>query len=113
MRKYELTSFAVNYIDDILIFSKPFSEHINHLSKLLEAIVREGFRLKITECTFAESSVKYLGHMIEENTIKPVKDNLVLVRNFPVPKKKKKKSGVPGVSGDKRSSQVLAILAYE
>lgn len=89
LRKYELTSFAVNYIDDILIFSKSFSEHINHLSKLLEAIVREGFRLKITKCTFAENSVKYLGHIIEENTIKPVKDNLVSVRNFPVPKTQK------------------------
>lgn len=31
LRKYKLTDFAVNYIDDILIFSKTFSEHINHL----------------------------------------------------------------------------------
>lgn len=89
LRKYELTSFAVNYIDDILIFSKSFSEHINHLSKLLDAIVKEGFRLKFTKCTFAESSVKYLGHIIQENTIRPVKDNLISVRNFPVPKTQK------------------------
>lgn len=38
LRKYKLTDFAVNYIDDILIFSKSFSDHINHLTQLLEAI---------------------------------------------------------------------------
>lgn len=31
LRKYKLTDFSVNYIDDILIFSKTFSEHIHHL----------------------------------------------------------------------------------
>lgn len=87
--KYELTNFAVNYIDDILIFSKSFSEHMNHLTKLLEAIMKEGFRLKFTKCTFAENSVKYLGHIIQNNTIRPVKDNLISIRNFPVPKTQK------------------------
>lgn len=66
LRKYNLTDFAVNYIDDILIFSKSFPEHMNHLRQLLEAIKKEGFRLKFTKCTFAENSVKYLGHIIKK-----------------------------------------------
>lgn len=89
LRKYKLTDFAVNYIDDILIFSKSFEEHINHLKQLLEAIQTEGFRLKFTKCTFASDSIKYLGHIIQNNSIKPVKDNLISIRNFPVPKNQK------------------------
>lgn len=89
LRKYKLTDFAVNYIDDILIFSKSFSEHITHLTKILEAIMKEGFRLKLTKCTFAENSVKYLGHIIQNNTVRPVKDNLRSIRDFPVPKTQK------------------------
>ncbi|KAA5650412.1 RNA-directed DNA polymerase, partial [Pseudomonas aeruginosa] len=46
LRKYKLTDFTVNFIDDILIFSKTFSDHINHLTQLFEAIKTEGFRLK-------------------------------------------------------------------
>lgn len=89
LRKYKLTDFAVNYIDDILIFSKSFAEHMDHLCKLLEAIVKEGFRLKFTKCTFAENSVKYLGHIIQNKTVRPVKDNFISIRNFPVPNTKK------------------------
>lgn len=62
---------------------------MDHLCKLLEAILKEGFRLKFTKCTFAESSVKYLGHVIQDNTIRPVKDNSISIRNFPVPKTQK------------------------
>lgn len=89
LRKYKLTDFAVNFIDDILIFSKNFIQHMDHLSKLLEAIQTEGFRLKFTKCTFASDSVKYLGHIIQNNSVKPVKDNLTSIRNFPVPETQK------------------------
>ncbi|MGR0272032.1 reverse transcriptase domain-containing protein, partial [Klebsiella pneumoniae] len=49
--------FTVNYIDDILVFSRTYSEHIDHLKQLLEAIKSEGFRLKFIKCTFAANSV--------------------------------------------------------
>lgn len=89
LRKYELTDFAVNFIDDILIFSKSFSEHIDHLRRLLEAIKKEGFRLKFKKCRFASDMVQYLGHIIQNNSIRPIKDNLISIRNFPAPKTQK------------------------
>lgn len=64
IRKHKLTNFAVNYIDDILIFSKNFSEHIQHLTQVFEAITQEGFRLKLSKCTFAADSVKYLNKFL-------------------------------------------------
>lgn len=81
--------FAVNYIDEILIFSKSFDEHIDHLTRLLEAISKEGFRLKFKKCSFTSRMVKYLGHIIENNSIRPVKDNLISIKNFEVPKTQK------------------------
>lgn len=89
LRKYKLTDFAVNYIDDILIFSKTFTQHLEHLTQLLDAIKTEGFRLKFTKCTFASNLVKYLGHIIQNNSVKPVKDNLISIKKFPVPKTQK------------------------
>lgn len=89
IRKHKLSTFTVNYIDDILIFSKSFEEHISHLSQLLEAIMKEGFRLKLSKCTFALDSVQYLGHIIQHNSISPIKDNLISIQNFPVPKNQK------------------------
>lgn len=89
MRKNKLSDFAVNYIDDILIFSKTFEEHIDHLSRLLETIINEGFRLKLSKCTFALDSIQYLGHKIGYNSISPLNDNLIAIRKFPVPKNQK------------------------
>ncbi|KAL7287791.1 hypothetical protein TKK_0018168 [Trichogramma kaykai] len=89
LRKYRLSDFAVNYIDDILIFSRSFEEHIEHIAKVLEAIISEGFKLKFTKCRFAEKFVKYLGHIIGCNTVKPLKDNLTAIKSFPTPKNQK------------------------
>lgn len=90
IRKHKLSDFTVNYIDDILVYSKTFIiEHIEHLTQLLEAIMKEGFRLKCSKCAFARDWVKYLGHIIQNNSIRPLKDNLVSIRNFPTPKSQK------------------------
>lgn len=88
LKKYGLDDFAVNYIDDILIFSKTFKEHLDHLRKLIYNVYLEGFRLSLAKCEFAQSKVKYLGHIIENNSTTPVFDNVPL-RNFPVPKTQK------------------------
>ncbi|CAB0006121.1 unnamed protein product [Nesidiocoris tenuis] len=90
LRRNNLKDFSMCYLDDILIFSKTFNEHLQHLESLLEAIRNEGFRLKITKCNFARSEVRYLGHIISENTVRPLwGDNLIAIRNFPVPKTRK------------------------
>lgn len=49
----------------------------------------EGFRLKLLTCSFAKNSLKYLGHIIEKNSIKPLKDNLKAIKEFKEPKDKK------------------------
>lgn len=89
IRKNKLSDFAVNFIDDILIFSETFKEHIVHLSRLLEAMQTEGFRLKFSKCSFAKNYAKYLGHTIENNSVKPLKDYLTAVKDFPIPETKK------------------------
>ena len=64
-------------------------EHVNNLTQLLEAIKEEGFTLKFFKCSFASDSVTYLGHVIKNNTVSPIKDNLIAIRKFPVPQTQK------------------------
>lgn len=89
IRKNNLSKFVTNYIDDILIFSRTFEEHMQHLELLAQAILREGFRLKFMKCTFATNSVRYLGHVISKNSVKPLNNNLISIRNFPTPQNRK------------------------
>lgn len=85
LRRHGLREFAMNYMDDILVFSKTFEEHLDHLNKLFKAISEEGFKLKLTKCRFARSSVDYLGHTISKNKVKPMFDGLRAVRECPRP----------------------------
>lgn len=89
IRKHKLTEFTVCFIDDILLFSKSFSDHVGHLKQLFQAIKSEGFKLKFSKCTFAADSVKYLGHVIQNNSVRPLKDNLISIKDFPAPKTQK------------------------
>ena len=53
IKKNQLEDFCINYIDDILIFSKSFEEHVVHIELLIKAITEEGFKLKFLKCNFA------------------------------------------------------------
>jgi len=88
IKKHKLSDFCANYINDILVFSKDFVGHMEHLSKL-EAIMEEGFKLKFSKCIFAADSVKYLDHVIRYNLVSRLKDNLVSIKNFPTPQTRK------------------------
>ena len=72
-----------------MIFSKTFEEHLNQIRLLLDAIKEEGLKLKFTKCKFAKNEVKYLGHLIKNNTITPLKDNLKAIKDFNTPKNRK------------------------
>ena len=85
IRRHKMTDFCVNYIDDILIFSKSFEQHLKHIDTFLSVVREENFRLKLTKCKFAASSVKYLGHNIEENKISPTQDGLDAIKKLARP----------------------------
>lgn len=89
LKRNDLDNFAVNYIDDILVFSKTFEEHLQHLEKLIDAVSKEGFKLSLAKCNFAKNQVKYLGHVIGNNLTRPIYENVLPVRDFPTPKNQK------------------------
>ncbi len=89
LKQNGLDDFCVNYIDDILIFSKTFPQHLEHLGKILAAVQKEGFKLNISKCNFAKNKVKYLGHIISNNRTTPIFDNVKSLREFPQPRTQK------------------------
>lgn len=85
LRRYKLDGFAVNYLDDILVYSKSFEEHLVHIQLLVDAILAEGFRLNFEKCNFATSRIQYLGHIITPGFVQPLSSNIVAITKFPEP----------------------------
>lgn len=89
IKRKDLSNFAINYLDDILIFSHSFDEHVEHLQRVISAIFDEGFRLNFKKCSFASSSIQYLGHILGPNSVTPLQDNLTAINTFPPPTSRK------------------------
>ena len=46
--------FAIPYLDDLLIFSNTFEEHLNHINLVLQQLKKHGIKIKPSKCNFFE-----------------------------------------------------------
>ena len=73
------------YLDDILVCSRSFQEHLQHLNLVIERLRRAGLTLKPQKCYFLQREVHYLGHLISHEGIAPDPAKTEKVREFPIP----------------------------
>jgi hypothetical protein len=62
-RKY-LDKFVRVFIDDILIYSHMMEEHDEHLRLVLQCLREHKLYGKLSKCSFYQSKIHYLGHVI-------------------------------------------------
>ncbi|GFX55818.1 retrovirus-related Pol polyprotein from transposon 297 [Trichonephila clavipes] len=74
------------YLDDIIVFSETFEDHLIRLRLVLKCLQEAGIKLNSKKCLFAAQEVKILGHLVSSNGVRPDPDKIKAVRNFPTPK---------------------------
>ena len=57
------------YLDDILVYSDTYAEHVSHVKQILAALTKAGLHLKPEKCQFHKQEVKYLGYIINTTGI--------------------------------------------
>jgi hypothetical protein len=73
------------YIDDVLVYSRSFEEHLEHLRIVFDRLRTTGLKLNVDKCVFSRKQVKYLGYLVSEKGVHPDKDKVVSITNFPCP----------------------------
>ena len=92
-------SFAMTYLDDIIISSNSEEEHLLHLEEVFCQLRKAGLKMKQSECDFFKSQIHYLGHLISEDGTSPLLDKLDSIKNMLVPKCVKEIKQFLGLTG--------------
>ena len=74
------------YLDDIIVFSSTWEEHLARLREVFERLRHAKLKLGAAKCTFAAKEVSYLGHRVTEEGLLPDPSLLAASRDIPPPK---------------------------
>jgi hypothetical protein len=73
------------YLDDIIIFSQTFAEHLHHLDEVLKRLYRAGLSLKLKKCHFVKDNISYLGHVIRPGKLAVAEKNTAALKDAQPP----------------------------
>jgi len=87
----------VIYIDDIIIFSDTYDEHVATLRKVLQRLLDEKFWLKASKCQFFTKRLDILGHILTPDGLHMDPKKFKKVLDFKVPSNRRELRGTLGV----------------
>ena len=73
------------YIDDIIVFSSDFSQHLERLDKVMSHIEKSGLKINPKKCKFFTSQVKFLGHIVSADGITTDPSKVAAIKEWPQP----------------------------
>jgi len=78
--------FALVYIDDIVIFSKSFDDHLSHLDQVFKAVAETGITLATSKCHFAYQSLLLLGQKVSRLGLSTHMEKVSAILNLDIPR---------------------------
>ena len=76
---------VVFLVDDVLVFGSNREEHDARLSAVLQRLEKVGATLNKEKCVFHQTSVKFLGHVIDEDGIRADPEKTLAISNMEPP----------------------------
>ena len=87
------------YIDDIVVYSNTWLDHLQNLEDVLECLQAVGQTLKLKKCTIGASECTYLGHQIGHGGVQPEQAKVLAIQQMARPQTKKDVSAFLGIRG--------------
>ncbi|XP_021305548.1 uncharacterized protein LOC110431156 [Sorghum bicolor] len=100
--------FVVVYFDDILIYSKSFDEHLDHIHQVLAVLREEKLYANIAKCTFCTDRVVFLGFVVTADGIQVDEEKVKAIKDWPTPTNVSQKD-VPFKWGDDQEQAFVEL----
>ena len=77
--------YAYPYLDDIIVFSPSWKEHLEALQQVFDRLIGANMKLKLSKCEFGMSSITYLGHLATREGIAQDPAKTKAIEEWPQP----------------------------
>ena len=77
--------FIMCYLDDGLIYSKTYKEHLEHLRIVFDILRQAGVTINVSKSKFCTQETKFLGHIITPEGLMKDPEKVQGIRDFAVP----------------------------
>jgi hypothetical protein len=81
-----LCKFVIIFLDDILVYSALWPEHLQHPRTVLETLRQTRFFAKMSKCSFGQTQIQYLEYIISAQGVATDQENIgngtVALTNF-------------------------------
>ncbi len=87
------------YLDDVVVYSQTWDEHIVQIIALFDRFVKANLTVNLLKCEFAKATVVYLGKVVGQGQVLPVRAKVETIDNYPTPTTKKELMRFLGMVG--------------
>lgn len=94
-----LRKFVLVFFDDILVYSNDLDAHLLHLTQVFDVLHTHGLKIKLSKCSFAQTQVAYLGHIISAQGVAMDPSKIQCIVDWPKPQTVKALRGFLGMAG--------------
>ena len=84
--KAQLRKYLLVFVDDILIYSSTWEEHLRHLDEVLGILQEQSLYAKMSKSEFGMQEMLYLGHVIGANRVQVHLEKIRAIVDWPTPK---------------------------
>lgn len=81
-----LGKHTIAYLDDVVVYSQSFEDHMRNLCETLTLLSEAGLKLNLSKCELVKSSIKFLGFRVSGEGIAPDPDKIKSLSEMPAPK---------------------------
>jgi len=79
-------SSCLVYVDDVIIFSKNFKDHLSDVAEVLSILQKAGLSLNMRKCKFFSRTVDYLGHVVSPGRLEVATKNTTAITKAVYPR---------------------------